>query len=796
MTAAVSRFPMSQYKTRGKLEKKVADKSIHLQSSSVKSRHAGEERREKAAGSHITSSSLKRNARENKSIVPQTPPTSTHSLPTFRNPPPIEPLYDPELRPFVFPTHCDALFASLRGLKEEGLLLDCSLKLLGNSHKAHRLVLAAVSQAAGAWLSSGEAGLKELELDGDRVTPAGLKAVLDFSYSGEVDRGETDEVLEACRCLGAESLERLCVRDAVVSGSEERERSLRVIRTLWERNVGCDVIIQTDCGDRFPAHRVILAAGADYFRALLCGRLRESGEGVVLLRGVQSWVLRDLLDFIYSGRLNLSCRNVWDLTEAASQFQLQGALALCLNFLQDNMDETSCLDILALAEAYSLEDLGRRTEDYVLAHFQRVADGEKFKDLPCVQLQRLLERDALNADSELAVFRAVVNWVEDDKDRRLPHLSRLMQSVRFALMRPEELQEVQDCKLMLRSSGGKTVLETVKNLLHGDRRTSDCKPRTPNQVLVLVGGDCVNENFERREPNLCLWFARRFMRGEGLIRTIEWRPLAHLPEPPRFRHCVCVLNNSLYILGGRKYYGALDILKTALRFDPAQGTWERLPDMSRPRDYFAAVCHRGKVFVLGGNCDDVNCLDSVECYTPEDNTWRLCHPLDAALCGHAAAVLNGEMFVSGGCDSHLRCCPCLWIYDPVHGCSKRAPMTAGAGRAGHVMLVSGHRLVVAGGLQPMWAGFGDQLQCESYDPVHDSWTSFPMLPRPHLSPAAAALDGQLYVLGGSSADSARDTPWVHRYDPQAKCWDKLGAMPRPYADLAACALQLPVGLKS
>lgn len=132
----------------------------------------------------------------------------------------------------MLPTHCNALFASLRGLKEEGLLLYCSLKLLGNSHKAHRLVLAAVSQAAEAWLFSREAGLKEVELDGGRVTPTGLKAVLDFSYNGEVARGESDEVLEACRCLGAERLERLCVRDAVVSGREERERNLRVIRTL------------------------------------------------------------------------------------------------------------------------------------------------------------------------------------------------------------------------------------------------------------------------------------------------------------------------------------------------------------------------------------------------------------------------------------------------------------------------------------------------------------------------------------------------------------------------------------
>lgn len=45
------------------------------------------------------------------------------------------------------------------------------------------------------------------------------------------------------------------------------------------------------------------------------------------------------------------------------------------------------------------------------------------------------------------------------------------------------------------------------------------------------------------------------------------------------------------------------------KFNPAHCKWECLPDMASPRDYFAAVCWRGKVY-------------SVEYYTPEDNTWR------------------------------------------------------------------------------------------------------------------------------------------------------------------------------
>ncbi|XP_072526545.1 kelch-like protein 22 [Salminus brasiliensis] len=800
---------MSQRQTRETQEKPL---SLHqrvalFQSSPPPSeRTIGGRKKRKTESSSSDSSSHQRSQPSQKDNPPTTlskaPPTKTNSLTSFAMPP--DNCHGQELRPFLLPSHSDALFTSLCGLKEEGLLLDCSIELPGSSFKAHRLVLSTVSQKAKAWLFSGQMAFMEMNICNAKegecpITPAGLKAVLNFAYCGAVDVAYTEgedleEILTACRCLESERLAELYTGEAPPSGTVERGRSLQMIKKLWERRVGCDVIIQAGSGERFPAHRIILAAGGDYFRALLCGGLRESEEEVVCLRGVEAPVLRSLLYFIYSGQLNLGWANVWELTEAAMQFQLQGALTLCLNFIQDRMDEGSCLDALSLAEAYGLEQLGRVAEDYILAHFQRVSEGEKFKDLPCLHLERLLERDALSADSEVEVFRAVVTWVEEDNARRLSSLPGLLQRIRFPLMTPHELMEVQGSRLLNRSLEGRAALDTVRKLLEGKQRV-DYKPRTPNQVLVLVGGDSVNENFERREPNHCLWFARRFLRGEGLIRTVEWEPLARLPEPSRLRHSVCVLNNMLYILGGRKYYGKLDILKSAVRFDPTQCKWECLPDMASPRDYFAAVCCGGKVFVLGGNHDDMTCLDSVEYYTPEDNTWRLAHPLDTPLCGHAAAVLDGEIFVSGGCDSRLRCLPSLWHYDPVYGCSSRAPMARGAGRAGHVMLTVGNQLVVAGGLQPMWVGFGDQLQCEAYDLLRNTWTPLPLLPRPHLSPAATCLDGQLYVLGGSSADSARDTPWVHRYDPRENCWDKLGMMPRPYADLAACALQIPISLR-
>ncbi|CAF1083912.1 unnamed protein product [Rotaria sordida] len=59
--------------------------------------------------------------------------------------------------------------------------------------------------------------------------------------------------------------------------------------------------------EHFYAHRIILAARSEYFRALLYGGLRESqcDNHIIEIKECQSAAFKILLQYIYTGRINL-----------------------------------------------------------------------------------------------------------------------------------------------------------------------------------------------------------------------------------------------------------------------------------------------------------------------------------------------------------------------------------------------------------------------------------------------------------------------------------------------------------
>lgn len=250
------------------------------------------------------------------------------------------------------------------------------------------------------------------------------------------------------------------------------------------------------------------------------------------------------------------------------------------------------------------------------------------------------------------------------------------------------------------------------------------------------------------------------------------------------------MDGVLYMVGGRKYWNRSEILSSVWRYNPKENSWQRLADMQERRCSFSLVVVDGVIYAIGGDSDPETSLGSVERYCPNTDSWSFSRPLDQALSGHSASVLDGQIYISGGFNCIYQSLVSMFLYHPERGTTYLADMNQP--RALHCMEALNGLLYIAGGVSHKAnLGLIDELCCEVYDPVKDSWSSMSPLPVPHVGPASAVLEGKLYVLGGYCQDDYSETRLVHRYDPRTQRWENMGKIPGPSIAVEACVIHLP-----
>uniref|UniRef100_A0A673H0R8 Kelch-like family member 33 n=1 Tax=Sinocyclocheilus rhinocerous TaxID=307959 RepID=A0A673H0R8_9TELE len=557
---------------------------------------------------------------------------------------------------------------------------------------------------------------------------------------------------------------------------------------------------QTACNVFFmshlrEAHRALLAASSDYFRGMFTSGMKESRQELVSLLLVAAAKFEALLHYTYSGALALGWGCVFDLTCTSLQLQFQTAFSLCLNFLQQEIDAYSCLDVASFAESYGMVDLLALANDYVLRHFKDVSVTPKFQDLPVEKLKKYLQSDSLCVPSELPVFRAVMSWIEAFPRQQVKLARELMGTVQFPLMTFKEFKEVKSITSWPRIGTKKLYDSLLEEFCSSSSDVqSNFRAYMPKDTLVLVGGERITDNFDKRRPSREMWFSNSLQNHVGLVKKVEWRMLGTLPEKPRFSHGVGVMRGKLYVVGGRHYYGKADTMNCTYRYDPIQNTWQRLTDMYERRGSFTLVVLNGKIYAIGGERDSKVNMETVEVYCPNTNSWSFVRPLDQALCCHAASVWNGTIFLSGGFNSQYQCLSTMTLYHPERGSTYMAEMTHD--KALHCMETLGDRLYVAGGVSCDADGhLVDQLACEFYDPVANSWSAIIPFPVPHVGSASAVLEGKVNVIGGYCQEDYSDTKTVHRYDPATERWENMSITPGPNTHIAACVLPIPAHLR-
>ena len=126
--------------------------------------------------------------------------------------------------------------------------------------------------------------------------------------------------------------------------------------TARKQGVLCDFIIKADDGEEFPVHRDIMAASSEYFRAMILGNMQESHTGECTLKGVSKEDVKTIVDFVYTGVLDLTMDNVLDVLSLTNYFSISEAVKICCDFILSNITIDDCIDFLTITEKYYLPD--------------------------------------------------------------------------------------------------------------------------------------------------------------------------------------------------------------------------------------------------------------------------------------------------------------------------------------------------------------------------------------------------------------------------------------------------------
>lgn len=509
----------------------------------------------------------------------------------------------------------------------------------------------------------------------------------------------------------------------------------------------CDYILVAN-GERFKVHRVVMASCSDYFRVMLTGDMKESRENFVELMGITAAGLKIVIDFVYDGNLDLTADNVQDVLSAATHLQISNAITLCCQYIEAAITFDNCIDVLNLAELYSLTETYAKAKDFILHNFETVSEGEQFFKLDHTQLLSMLAHNSLRVVSEYHLFELVLRWIKYNTAEREQYISELMRNIRLQLLTGEELvDKVSPVEVMKREPTCCELLTEAKDyhivvskqpLLQNNRT----QVRSDRKSLVMCHASNV-ENFTFDKNR------------HGYLRD---------STIPLYNPCVCVVDNFMYVCGGKYDCNENNEIATArcFRYDPRFDTWFELTSMNEARKDFALVANNGCLYAIAGQDENLT-MCTMECFHIDGNDWELKASMFSCLYSHVAAECNDKIYVAGG-QRFTGCCNNVTCYD-VSTDNWEVKASLLKARCNHVMQQISNFIYVLGGNVEDGYGFPVPIVfIERYNPGTDQWT-FCQQNINIREAGACVMDNKIYVVGGINGD--------HYYSDIIDCYDPL-----------------------
>ena len=155
----------------------------------------------------------------------------------------------------------------------------------------------------------------------------------------------------------------MSVASEPISETERQQYCVEMMQRLniQRRNEdSCDLILEVGSGDdraRLKAHRNVLCAASPFLYNALNTEMKEKKEGVIRLEEASKGLMEDILEYLYTGHVEISERNAVDLLAMADYLIIPSLKVKSCEVITQSMSHTNCLLFYYAAMRYQCTEL-------------------------------------------------------------------------------------------------------------------------------------------------------------------------------------------------------------------------------------------------------------------------------------------------------------------------------------------------------------------------------------------------------------------------------------------------------
>ncbi|KAJ5070677.1 hypothetical protein M0811_10747 [Anaeramoeba ignava] len=145
----------------------------------------------------------------------------------------------------------------------------------------------------------------------------------------------------------------------------------------------------------FKTHKSILSSRSQYFKTLFNSKMKEYQENKLILKDVSSSILFSILNYFYSGKIEINLENAVEILIFSSKYFIDELIQISLKFIKNNLQIETIVDVLKLSESMNLNELIDSSYQFIFQNFTELIETSFFLELEENHLNSILSNDKI-----------------------------------------------------------------------------------------------------------------------------------------------------------------------------------------------------------------------------------------------------------------------------------------------------------------------------------------------------------------------------------------------------------------